>query len=284
MIRKNDPMRRYYIYFFICEGLAVSGLLCQFVSSLTAGRPNYFNLGMSVFLLLLLTFAFFAFRRRHQRTERRRQLAFSGDETLLARPQPQPDADALALPAKIVLRMDIGKLAILMLIFVVLLTIVVVPFALIMFASSRDIRIIVILLGIFFAIYLFVFLITFVLVALLMRRFMYQEVIVDDYGIGSSMFGKKIYIPWPEIQSFAMWGNAKRFATIAFEVTGNDGSVVRWNQLGPKGTFITSISALKPEGMSFDEYRDRSLRLQQVVVARSGKPLYDLRDEKITWW
>lgn len=282
-MRKNDPMRRYYIYFFILEGLILISMLCQFFSSLASGRPNYLDLGLPLVFLLLLTFAFFAFKRRHQRTERRRQLAFSGNEAFLAQPQPQPDAYALALPAKIALHMDISKLAILMVAFGLLMTIIITPFAFILFPSSGDIRIIAIVLGIFFGIYLFSFLIVFVLFTLLLRRFLNQEVIVDDYGIGSSMFGKKTYIPWPEVQSFAMWGNAKRFATIAFEVTGYNGSVVRWTQLGPKGTFITSISALKPE-TSFDEYRDRIVRLQQVVVARSGKPLYDLRDEKITWW
>ena len=146
----NDPMRRYYWFFFICEGIVFGMILLQAIVSTLAGRPNYFFYGEAIFFLLLLTFAFFSFKRRHQRTEVRRQHALLGD------------------PA------------------------------------------------------------------------------------------------------------------FRVELTSERG-VARWFQLGPRRTFLTWFTMLKPD-LSLDEYHEKMTRLQQVIVARTGKPLYDLRDEKIVWW
>ncbi|GER88222.1 hypothetical protein KDW_23840 [Dictyobacter vulcani] len=281
-MRKNDPMRRYYLLFFIMEGLIVLGLLFQVITSLAIGRPNYFLIGETIFLGLLLLLVFFVFKRRHQRTERRRQQALSGDAALMAQPQPEPDAHALMLPAKIALHLDIKRLFLFLTACALLFTLIATLLMLLIVIHTNNIRIIAILFGIMFAIYFFSFLIAFILCAVVMRRFLEQEIIVQEDGIATKIYSKSTFIPWQEVQSFAMWGNAKWFSAIQFEITSEKG-VARWIQLGPKKKFLTRLSMLKPE-TSFDEYHNLTARVQQVIVAHTGKPLYDLRDEKIVWW
>ncbi|GCE26891.1 hypothetical protein KDA_23750 [Dictyobacter alpinus] len=280
-MRKNDPMRRYYIFFFAMEGFIILNLLFNTATSLAFGRPNYFLIGETLSLSLLLILAFFVFKRRHQRTELRRRQAISGNSAFLAQPQPQPDANALTLPVRIALRLDLKKLFIFTTSFL-LLTLIIMATVLFVIVSPQNISFIAIFVGIMFVMLLFMSLIIFAIFALFLRKFLGQEIIVDEYGIATKIYSKPTFIAWQDIQSFAMWGNAKRFATIQFEVTSENG-VVRWFQLGPQRSLLTQLSMLKPD-MPFDQYQDITARLQQVIIAHSGKPLYDLRDEKIFVW
>ena len=278
----KDPMRRYYWFFFICEGIVFGSILLQAVVSTLLGRPNYFFYGYSIFFLLLLIFAFFSFKRRHQRTEVRRQHALLGDPAFLVQPQPIPDANALEMPTRIHLRLSKKYLLEIMGGFYILMDLILVGVFAITLPVSKNVGFTLIFIGIVLVAMFIVFLFSFLLSLVITGPFVEQEIIVDNQGITTKFFRQHTYIPWNEVQSFAMWGNAKRFSVIQFELTSERG-VARWYQLGSRRKFLTWMSALKSD-MAFDEYRSTMLRLQQVIVARTGKPLYDLRDEKIVWW
>jgi hypothetical protein len=285
-VRKNDPMKRMYWFFFICEGFVALGLLLQTIASIAVGRPNYFSIGYLIFFVLLLIFVFFTFKRRHRRTEERRQRALSGDPAFLVQPQPIPDAQAVSLPAKIELHISIKYMLELYGALCILLTIVgTVVFIITLQATTggQDFssKFIPIFAGIIFGLLCFTFLLS-CLVMLIMRPLFEQEVVLDEQGITTKFYRKITQIPWNEVQSFAMWGNAKRFSTIQFEVT-SDPDVARWFQLGSPRKVLTWMTMLKPN-MPYDEYRRKMAAIQQVIVARTGKSLYDLRDEKIVWW
>lgn len=278
----NDPMRRYYRFFFICEGIVFGFILLQAIVSTLAGRPNYFFYGEAIFFLLLLTFAFFSFKRRHQRTEERRQHALLGDPAFLVQPQPTPDANALEMPTKIHLRLSKKYLLEFMGIFYIFTDLILVGVFVVALPVSKNVGFTLIFIGILLIAMFIFFLFTFLLSLVITGPLVEQEITIDEQGITTKFFRHDTYIPWNEVQSFAMWGNAKRFSLIQFELTSERG-VARWYQLGSRRKFLTWLTMLKPD-MPFDEYREKMIRLQQVIVACTGKPLYDLRDEKIVWW
>jgi hypothetical protein len=283
---KNDPMRRTYWFFFICEGIVLISFLLQVILSIAEGSPNYFMGGYLIFFALLLIFAFFTFKRRHQRTEERRQRALSGDPTFLAQPQPQPDAQAQSLPAKIGLYLSIKRVfAFTVALFLPLVIIGIIAFTVIFQTGTpgNDTPSIVdpIMIGMMLAVLVFTFLVSFI-VLLILRPLFEQEIVLDEQGVTTKFYRRTTRIPWNEVHSFAMWGNAKRFSTIQFEIT-SDHEVARWFQLGSPRKLLTWMTMLKPS-LPYDEYRSEMAAIQQVIVARAGKPLYDLRDEKIVWW
>lgn len=291
-MRKNDPMRRLYWFIFICEGLVLLNLLFQVILSMVVGRPEYWLFGWLIFFVLFLIFIFFVLKRKHQRTEERRERAASGSPDLLAQPQPIPDAQATSLPTKIELHMSIKHLLEFMSAFYVLIAMIMSVTLIILIQTGpkentpqpgvptiyiSSIAIIGIIWGILFVICLFNFLVT-----LLLRSLFEQEITLDEQGVTTKFYRKTIQIPWNEVQSFAMWGNAKHFSTIQFEITSNH-DVARWFQIGAPRKVLTWLTMLKPN-MPYEEYRTKMAAIQQVIVARTGKPLYDLRDEKIVWW
>lgn len=280
-MRTNDPMRRYYRFFFILEGIVIILLLSEAVVFTVVGRPNYFVDGSAALLLLLVVWAFFAIRRRHQRTEIRRQRALANDLSFLAQPQPTPNSSALALPVRISLRLDMKRFLKFMGIFYALLALVPVGI-LAFFLPSFGGMLLFIVIFLFVVFMFIVFLITGFIVLVIMKPFIEQEIVVDEQSITTKFYRQVTRIPWSEVQSFAMWGSTKRFSAIPFELVSEQG-VAHWIQLGPRNKFLTRLSMLRPD-MPFDEYHDKMNRLQQVIVARTGKPLYDLRDEKMVWW
>jgi len=279
----NDPMRRYYWFLFICEGIVFASLLFQIIVATIIGRPNYFMDGYCVFFLLLLIFAFFSFRRRHQRTEARRQRALQGDPAFLAQPQPTPNANALEMPTKIHLRMSKKYLLELTGIMYVVFALIMIGVLVFLLPASRaGATVTFAIIGVLLAVTFVLFLVSFVLSLLVTGPLVEQEITVDEHGIITKFFRKNTHVPWNDVQSFAMWGSAKRFSVIQFEITSAHG-IARWYQLGERRKFLTWLSTLKPD-VPFEEYREKMSRLQQVIIARTGKPLYDLRDDKIVWW
>ncbi|MDQ2714730.1 MAG: hypothetical protein M3Z08_07480 [Chloroflexota bacterium] len=285
----KDPMKGYYRFFFICEGIVLIGFLVQDIISIAVGRPNYFFIGYTVFFLLLLIFAFFSFRRRHQRTELRRQKALAGDPALLAQPQPQADAHALQLPVKISLHLSkVYLLEALGILYVFMALVTGGTFLILAVPSSagHPSRGIGISLPLFcliiLSILLVMFLLAFLTTVLISGPFVAQEITLDEEGVTTKFYRHITHLSWNEIQTFALWGNAKRFATLQFELTGEH-DIACWFKLGPRRKFLARLIMLKPD-MPFDEYQDAMNKIQQVIVARSGKPLYDLRDEKIVMW
>lgn len=278
----HDPMKRYYWFFFICVGIVFVFILLQAIVSTLAGRPNYLFSGYAIFFLLLLIFVFFTFKRRHKRTEVRRQRALLGDLAFLVQPQPTPNANALEMPTKIHLRLSKKYLLESIGIFYILTDLILVGVFVIIFPASKNVGLTFSLIGIALVGIFIIFLLTFFFSLIITGPVVEQEITVDNQGITTKFFRQHTYIPWDAAQSFAIWGNTKRFSVIQFELTSEQG-VARWFQLGSQRKFMTWFTMLKPD-LPFDEYRETMIRLQQVIVARTGKPLYDLRDEKIVWW
>lgn len=292
-MHKKDPMRRYYWFFFICEGLVLIEFLFLAIASIIRGHPNYFYIIYCILFALLLIYVGFTFKRRHQRTEDRRQKALSGDPSMLAQPQPVPDANALTLPTRIHIRLSKKYMLEVLGVTYIIITLVTVGFIALIGqfttnepANNHAAQVINIPLLLFIIIILaamlVLFLVTYLLSLAVTGPFVEQEIIVDEEGITTKFFRQHTHLQWSDVQSFAMWGNAKRFSTIQFELTSEHG-VARWYQLGSRRKILTWLSALKPD-LPFDEYHEKMDRLQQVIEAHTGKQLYDLRDEKIVWW
>lgn len=283
-MRTNDPMWRYYRFIFIRDGIIIAFLLFMAVLSAVTGSPNYFLGGLDTFMFLVIAWAFFATRRQLQRTEVRRQRALANDLTFLAQPQPTPNSNALELPVKISLRLGMkGFLGLIGIAYIVLALI----WVGLLLSPGRELLLAMGMhpLEVFpFVVFLFpMFLVIgFLVPFIIVKSLGEQEIVVDEQGVTTKFHRQVTRIPWSEVQSFAMWGNSKRFSAILFELVSEQG-VARWVQLGLRNKLLTRLSILRPD-MSFDEYYDKMNRLQQVIAALTGKPLYDLRDEKMVWW
>ncbi|MBV9711026.1 MAG: hypothetical protein JO011_08945 [Ktedonobacteraceae bacterium] len=113
---------------------------------------------------------------------------------------------------------------------------------------------------------------------LLWNRFLKQEITVQGPGITTHYYGKSTTVLWNDVQCFDIWGGkTKRF--LSFEIIGKD-SVVRW--IVPKSRF-RAIYPFRPT-IPYDEYCKKMEALEQVVIAKTGLPLYDLRDKKLYLW
>ncbi|GLV60430.1 hypothetical protein KDH_72490 [Dictyobacter sp. S3.2.2.5] len=300
-MQRKDPMRRTYRFIFIVEGILLLIMLCMAIFYSKIGGLGYFAYGMFIICTLLVGTVFFVIRRTYQRMEQRRQRALSGDDTLLAQPQPRPDASALTLPVKIVLRpRKIILLEFMAIFYVILALIVCVPISLLLLShhsSSITIRAatsngqvdfarppifsatVPMIIGVILAVLFVICLISFIFTVLASEAISKQAITVDEQGITTRFMGAVTRMTWDEVLSFAMWGRANNRSMLLFELTSKD-TVARWYQLSYRHAFYTWLTALKPS-MPIDEYRRVMDALPQVIMARTGKPLYDLRHQKM---
>jgi hypothetical protein len=104
-----------------------------------------------------------------------------------------------------------------------------------------------------------------------------QEITVDEQGIITKYFGKMTAVRWSEVRCFDLWGGKTR-RMLPFEIIGEHG-VVRW-QIPDRYQFFYPFTPTIPQ----EEFRQTFAAMQQVITAKTGLPLYDLRDKKLVWW
>ncbi|MHB8598963.1 MAG: hypothetical protein ACYDER_19380 [Ktedonobacteraceae bacterium] len=214
-----------------------------------------------------------------KRLEQRRQTAVRGEQTLLAAEQPTSDANALSLPTTIEQRPNWTML--LAIPGILLILTIVFDYLLInfpqTFSPNRPVpssALFIIAAVIFFI----MLLISGLLVAAMYYRVRQQITVTQD---GILMFGfRKIHaIRWDEARLFAIIGlyGAKKYKNPFFFELSNANEVIRWNWIRKNTRKL--IFFAKPTIPQADY--DRQLQaLNSLIAAKTGLPLYDLRERK----
>ncbi len=278
-MHKNDPIKRQYIFLLVYAVFCILYIGYFVLQSYKNGRP-IFPFEAVIFLILLVLFGVGAnsIRRLNKRTEERRQRALSGDQSLLASHQPVSDQNALPLPTtltmKLSMRFQFVIMGFVLLIYVIGFFII----AALVGGSFLAKPLFWIILGIVLVFTVGVLFASIGFNKLLWNRLLKQEITVQGPGITTHYYGKTTTVLWNDIQCFDVWGGkTKRF--LSFEIIGKD-SVVRW--IVPKSRF-RAIYPFRPT-IPYDEYCRKMEALEQMVVAKTGQPLYDLRDKKLYLW
>ncbi len=278
-MRKNDPIKRQYLFLLVYAIFFVLDMGYVVFQSYRNGRAIFpFEAVLFFVVLVLYGVAANSIRRLTKRTEERRQRALSGDQSLLAHHQPVPDENVLPLPTTLTMKLSMRFQFV-----VVGFVLAIFAIAFIIMATFIDGKLLSKPLFWIFAAVMFVIIVAVLFASvgfskLLWNRLMKQEIIVQGPGITTHYYGKSTTVLWNDIQCFDVWGGkTKRF--LSFEIIGKD-SVVRW--IVPKSRF-RAIYPFRPT-IPYDEYCKKMEALEQLVVAKTGQPLYDLRDKKMYLW
>ena len=215
-----------------------------------------------------------------KRLEQRRQAAARGDQSLLAVGQPMADANALPLPTTIVQRPNWavllaipGIIMILTIVFVLVIINLLPP----MLPSHRHVPAFVPI--IIAAVTIFIMLLISLLLLVVMYYRVRQQITVTQDGI--LMFGfRKIHaIRWDEAQLFAIIGlyGAKKYNSPFFFELSNANEVIRWNWIRKNTRKL--IFFARPT-VSQADYDRQMQALNSLIAAKTGLPLYDLRERK----
>ena len=240
---------------------------------IVGGISNLSSFGREFFwsgLLSILAFTLIFFQERFlRRIEQRRQEAAFGDQMLLAAEQPAPDATALSLP--ITIKQGMSKLFVLTFVMDALIVDTLFGYPLMRnnpsIGSVIVICILVLITSIMFG----------VLVAMLYREFD-QQIDVTEEGLTSRYKGKVSSICWSEVTLFATYGafETQRSKIVGIYELSGANSVVRWKWYKYKRKNL--LMSLGPI-ISLDEYNRQMQALLSLVAAKTGLPLYDLRED-----
>ncbi|MHB8598683.1 MAG: hypothetical protein ACYDER_17940 [Ktedonobacteraceae bacterium] len=291
MIRAN-PLLETYQMLFVLWFIVIGLMLVMFIGGIVISvivRPgsdeltkllSFVSLYGLLFLGFITSFVTTITQRRYwQRIERRRLAAAGGDPSLLASEQSIANLAALQLPCKIEVRMGNG--AILLLIAMSLV------FALVfssvsswlndgfLFISPDRFHNFLVLFSIFGGSMVIVLLALFLSPVGLGR----QKVEVTEQGLRVRYGGKRSVMRWEEVRLFAMYNTysmQKNGSTITYELSSAT-DIARWAWvLRPNSLHIQMV----PTG-PFEEYTRQMQALCALIVARTGLPLYDLRQEPV---
>ena len=205
--------------------------------------------------------------------ERRRFAAVQGNQLFLAAEQPTLDRASLPLSITIKLRynkgtflLGAGMALVMALLFAGWLTwvfsyqLLLVPNHLLIFLVVFSIVAVIILAGLF---------------AIFLSPVGRLQITVTEGGLISNT-GMKIIMPWYEARLFAMYGTfgkQKSGAAITYELS-SARWLVRWTWL-LRRTLSPGLEPVIPH----DEYNRQMQALLSFIVARTGQPLYDLRED-----
>jgi hypothetical protein len=208
-----------------------------------------------------------------ERIERRRFAAVQGNQLFLAAEQPTLDRAPLPLPITMKLRPNkgtflwgAGVILLMALLFAGWLTWVfsyrtlLVPNHLLFFLVVFSIVAVIILVLLF---------------GILLSPVGRPRITVTEGGLISN-YGRKVIMPWYEARLFAMYGaygKQKSGAAITYELS-SARDIVRWTWV-LRRTLSPGLEPVIPQ----DEYNRQMQALLSFVVARTGLPLYDLRED-----
>jgi hypothetical protein len=206
---------------------------------------------------------------------------------LLADPQPTPNEQALPLPTTLALHVNVrfflilGGFIILCLIIGMLVGFFVVLHTIPSTRPTHHVTTVfvspLVFLVIIVAAIIFVSLIVVIFALVFYNLLRRQEITIDEQGIITKYFGKTTAVRWSEARCFDLWGGKTR-RMLPFEIIGEHG-VVRW-QIPDRYQFFYPFTPTIPQ----EEFRQTFAAMQQVITAKTGLPLYDLRDKKLVWW
>lgn len=260
-----DPMAQWY---FLGRFIALFGVFLLVIAAgvwIVKGQ-NPTALVILAFIYLLAGAGFVRWGKRRLKIELLRQVAASGEEDarlLLATNQPQPDEAALALPCKIKLRPKwtppiLCFLGIAIVVFTVLTIFLLntppAPF------------------GAYVAAYGVILLFP-MLISSLFPLLAWQTMIVTTEGLRIQA-ERPLTIKWQDAQLFTIYpANKPSEPPIRYELSGPK-AIVRWKRM-PRG--VSSLLTKTPD--PFDEYDRQMEALLALITAKTGLPLYDLREE-----
>jgi len=307
-IVKVEPMlKRLHIsrlLMLIGAGLWFLSIAGDFIGSLVDKNshfPRSFLPFYGIFFFVYLVFMLFYFTRIvkfWERLERRRQMAAGGDQKLLAPEQPRPDANTLPLPTVLgqssPVTSDFSQpmtfvqrpnWKIFLVIFgVVFLTIIIFAVVFIIFSPPlfpplphhRALP------SVFVFIAAAVFLVLMLLYCGILFGVMYfkarQHLTVTETGLIMLGFRKVHSVSWQEAKLFAIDGifGARRYPHPSIFELSSANAIVRWSWLRRSNLRVLFIA--QPI-LSEEDYNRQMQSLLSLIAARTGLPLYDLRDK-----
>ena len=281
---KADPnvvrFRRARILYFGAQSIMVVGIV---LLNLTSTLSTSFRV-LSLIVPFLVLFSFFSFiqlGRYWKHYEQRRIRTAQGDLSLLAEEQPIPNAAALPLPFTIQFPVTSERILSLggraMLVGLVVAVAFCIPFVVLALAlrASRPGTLLFVEAG-FVIMIMFLFAIA-AMIGVARTR---QVVEVTEQGMTARHFGREIHgVAWDEARLFAIesLSSLNRPWLPSMYQLASDNDVVRWQRMGRLDGRRTSTGAT---GISYEEYEWQMRALLSLVVAKTGLPLYDLRDDR----
>ena len=262
------------------------GLVCMAIGSFL-DKKLFMLIPFYLFILIInggstLYSRFFTgkVQRYWQQTEQRRQAAARGDQRLLADVQPQPDAHALTLPITIRQSPRISSFVLLLsTLFLAILIggisgLLIITHALPLSGHLTSLSV-YIMLGV---------IVLFVLVlGGLFSFFMYsrvrQQITLTESGLVQAGISSKVRsIPWSEARLFAEIGiyGAKKYPYPAIFELASEHEIIRWNWIRKNSLKVWYFANSKATP---EEYERQMQGVLAIVAAKTGLPLYDLREE-----
>jgi len=209
-----------------------------------------------------------------ERIERRRFAVIRGNQLFLAAEQPAPGTASLPLPVTIALRPYKGTFLLgtgMALLMILLLC------GSLALPDSYPLRLVpdhLLNFLVFFAIVAVFALV--ILFATLSSPLAHQQIKATEVGLASNNGKKVTTVPWNEGRLFALYGTfgaQKSGAAITYELS-SARDIVRWTWVLRK-TYWVGLEPTIPH----DEYNRQMQELLSLVAAKTGLPLYDLRED-----
>jgi hypothetical protein len=287
VIKPNPVLPTYRRLFFLWLFLLIFFLLfiiLMLILSISLFPPgsrfSQFLSGISVYIVPFLCFisSFISniWQRRYwEQIEQRRFAAIRGNRALLAVEQPVANPFALQLPCTIKSRPGKGGILFIIAIsLIVALLLVGLPSWLnnnfLFFSSNRLYNFLIL-----FAIAASVM--TILLLVLFFSPIGTQKIVVTEQDLSVSAGGQKSTIRWEEARLFAVYnafGAQKSGAVLTYELS-SIRNIVRWSWVQRRDRFNMRLVPTIP----LDEYNRQMQALNELIVARTGLPLSDLRTD-----
>lgn len=288
---KADPnvvrFRRARILYFGAIMLIVVSIALLYLTSTTSTLFKAWSIFMFFFVLL----SFFTFKQQWQywkRFEQRRIRAAQGDRSLLAEEQPAVDDAALSLPLTIQSRTGSSEslLPIIAAIVITLTVSGVIEFlARPTFIFSPSNILSFALGGLAVLVFVLVMLVFMIFLALVLSR-TDQMIELTEHGMTIRRGGKVHSVAWDEARLFAIEGvyGVNHALSPGVYQLASAKDMLKWiyqRRRSPErnGLLYRPILAIKPTS-SYEEYERQMEALPALVAAKTGLPLYDLRDDR----
>ncbi len=283
---KADPVLAMYrticfVWFFIAIAMLALIIVSVLIDDIFNGGQHFSHstaLSVPIFWLILSTFNLILGIlqvRYWGRIERRRFAAVRGNQLFLAAEQPIPDTTSLPLPTTIITSRR-GKKAFLLIIGMTLLMAMFFAGWLTWFDSNPLLLVADHLLN-FLALSAIGSVATSMLFfAIFLSPLARPQIKVTEGGLAVREGMQTTTVMWHEVRLFAMYGTfgrQKSGASITYELS-SVRAIVRWTWFLRK-TYWVDLEPTVPH----DEYNRQMQALLSLVAAKTGLPLYDLRED-----
>ena len=270
-----------FLWFFIAIAMLALVIVSVLIDDIFNGGQHFsHSTALSGPILLMILSACYLILgilqlRYWGRIERHRFAAVRGNQLFLAAEQPTADAASLPLPTTIITPRR-GKKAFLLIIGMTMLMAMFFAGWFTWFDSNPLLLVADHLLN-FLALSAIGFLAASILFfAILFSPLARQQVKVTEGGLAAREGLQTLTVMWHEARLFAMYGTfggQRRGASITYELS-SARAIVRWTWFLRKTYWVDLDQAI-----SHDEYNRQMQALLSLVAAKTGLPLYDLRED-----